>query len=141
MTGVQTCALPILTSLTPADSLRPTLYDFLCYRAINILLQTNTPGFAEPSSDSPLLFAPADEFIATPIPAELKGRPATILQIWQELLRFRKNEANLPALLTTDLDRLEYAKKLSSEDRDSLYLKALQELTQKYIGRDRKSVV
>ena len=30
----------ILTSLTPADSLRPTLYDFLCYRAINILLQT-----------------------------------------------------------------------------------------------------
>ena len=45
----------ILTSLTPADSLRPTLYDFLCYRAINILLQTNTPGFAEPSSDSPSL--------------------------------------------------------------------------------------
>ena len=40
----------ILTSLTPADSLRPTLYDFLCYRAINILLQTNTPGFAEPVS-------------------------------------------------------------------------------------------
>lgn len=32
------------------------------------------------------------------------------------------------------MDRLEYAKKLSSEDRDSLYLKALQELTQKYIG-------
>ena len=124
----------ILTSLTPADSLRPTLYDFLCYRAINILLQTNTPGFAEPSSDSPLLFAPADEFIATPIPAELKGRSATILQIWQELLRFRKKQANHPAFLATDLDRLEYAKKLSSENRDSLYLKALQELTQKYIG-------
>ena len=119
----------ILTSLTPADSLRPTLYDFLCYRAINILLQTNTPGFAEPSSDSPLLFAPADEFIATPIPAELKGRPATILQIWQELLRFRKKQANHPAFLATDLDRLEYAKNfLSPHDRDTLYLKALQEL-------------
>lgn len=125
----------ILTSLTPADSLRPTLYDFLCYRAINILLQTNTPGFAEPSSDSPLLFAPADEFIATPIPAELKGRSATILQIWQELLRFRKKQANLPAFLATDLDRLEYAKNfLSPHDRDTLYLKALQELKRTYIN-------
>lgn len=123
----------ILTPLTPSDSLHPTLYDFLCYRAMNILSQTNTPDFKEKSSESPLLFAPVEEFIAMPIPTELQGRSATILQIWQELLRFREKQANIPAFLATDLDRLEYAKKLSSKDRDSLYLKALQDLTQKYI--------
>lgn len=122
----------ILTSLTPADSLRPTLYDFLCYRAINIFSQINTPDFEETSSDSPLLFAPVSEFITKPLPAELKGQTAAILQIWQKLLRFRKSEANIPALLAADLDRLEYVKNLSPGDRDTLYLKALQELNRTY---------
>ncbi len=118
--------------MTPADSLRPTLYDFLCYRAINILLQTNTPAL---QNHLPILLTirSGRRIYRHPIPAELKGRPATILQIWQELPGSEK-QANHPAFLATDLDRLNMPKTYLPMTGIPFYLKALQELKRTYIN-------
>ncbi len=121
----------ILTPLSAADSLHPTLYDFICYRAIQILSEIHT--FYKEYSVSASLYAPATTFTTTPLPADLPKETIEILQIWQNLLRYRLSTPNRPALLQTELDRLKFVQKLSvSTTQDSLFLHALQHLKQEY---------
>lgn len=116
--------------------LRPTLYDFLCYRSlqqIEACRQMNISRFfPEQSESNPEALAPLDRFLTwsiTPAPYAIEGH---MLKIYQELLAFRNQEQNRGALLIADLERLDYARHLS--DTDSVYLRRLGELRKEFHG-------
>lgn len=126
----------ILIPEKDVDTLRPTLYDFLCHRMIKAMPHIpSVPGQSVVSEliQSPEIFSTLDEFIASPIPVKPLEAYSNTLKVYQDLLTFRKKADNEAALLLADLERLNYAHRISSrQDKDSLYLNTLQKLEEKY---------
>lgn len=126
----------ILVAGKASDSLRPTLYDFLCRQALESLpdeaANSREKKFAA-ITDSPTLLAGTDEFTAMQIPDISPDSPSRILQIYRDLLLFHQQDGNRNALLMADLHRLEYANRISTlKNKRDLYLAALRELKRKY---------
>lgn len=115
-------------------TLRPTVYDFLCYRAIELLPQfRNTSGTPLLPEQYPGSLSGLDQFISEKIEAISLDDQSNTLKIYQELLRFRKEANNPDALLLANLDRLEYARNISqSPKKDSLYITTLQNMEKEY---------
>lgn len=126
----------ILVSGNASDSLRPTLYDFLCRQALESLpdeAANNREKRFAAITDSPTLLAGTDEFTAMQIPDISPDSPSRILQIYRDLLLFHKQDGNRNTLLMADLNRLEYANQISTlKNKKDLYLAALRELKHKY---------
>lgn len=102
---------PILIMAKDSLNLRPTLYDFLCHRAINFLNSLN--GIMEREnihsvSDNALSLL--TEFLLQNFTSDQIS--SRILNIYQDLLRFRLLAGQPNALLMADLERLEYAYRL-----------------------------
>lgn len=125
----------ILISGKDSELLRPTLYDFLCHRSIN-QLKVLYPFYIEKyfeqhPVDSLLALSALQEFTQDTIhtyPLDVKSH---ILDIYQNLLLFRKTDVAHPqALLIADLERLNYAKEIT--DMDSIYHSRLQQLDQEF---------
>ena len=114
------------------DSLRPTLYDLLSYRAIRLLQESDYYFPSSPNNQAALLASP-DIFINLSIPLKPDNNQSYILQFWQNLLRFHMQSKYPDALLMCNLDRLHYANRISAlPQKDSLYLSSLKQMEKTY---------
>lgn len=123
----------ILIKGAASDSLRPTLYDFLAHRAIDLLQFSYRESRGIADSLSVDILSEADVFMKLPITAKPLDASRNILRIWQDLLRFRQEAGNTNAFLMADLERLESAWQMSrASKKDRYYLATLQGMKQKY---------
>lgn len=122
-----------------ADTLRPTLYDFLAHRAVDFFSSDDNelvkPAF-EFTLNSSDYFLPFDKFakldIITKDTSSLKYRA---LQLLKELIVFHENDIRPEALIDVDLKRLSIVRQHAVlTNKDSLYLDALQALEKRFAG-------
>lgn len=119
----------ILIQGSASDSLRPTVYDFLAYRAIDFLQEL-------PSQNSTTFNAltPLTQFLQDSIPSIPLNTTSQVLKIYQDLLRFRQQTGQAAPLLMADLTRIQYAYFISQEpQKDTLYLERLNQLEKRFI--------
>ncbi len=130
----------------PTDNSRPTLFDFLAFRALDYF--TSDPVFpgqpdARFSLDRPDFFSPTKKFVS------LLGGPISFgahflksdsispyylsFRIYQSLAAFHIHDKDPNALIATELDRLALMKK-NAPGTDSLYLPALKQLEIDYLS-------
>ncbi len=139
--------LSTLLDLDPADTtLRPTLFDVLARRALDVFQNSET-RLSEPAwrfkLDSPVAFAPASEFAS----ANFATRDSSAwewqaLRLYQRLTALHLADDRQAALTDVTLDRLTYARANSTlPQKDSLYLKALQAQSATLSAGEEKSAV
>lgn len=110
-------------------NLRPTLYDFLAFRAIDHY--SNAESFLNKSKDDfsvndVSFFSPWSEFIKLEIPENNKNASWYYIRILQDLMQFHAGDKDLSAFIDADLARLKYVYDNSTHtDRDSLYVTRL----------------
>jgi len=117
--------------------LRPTLYDLLAFRALDYFAGDES-GLTKPAYAFTIgqaeAFVPAAEFIKTKfITQDSLSLHHKALQLYQHLLAFHIKDAKADALIDADLMRLSFVKDKSvHSDKEALYLKALQQIADKY---------
>ncbi len=128
---------PILEDADESATLRPTLYDFLTWRAIDFYLNDeNNASVREvnfiPKSEK--FFGPAKKFINIDLANLFKdSHTLRALEIMQWLLQFHLNDKNPGALIDVDLKRLELMHiKSVFPDKDKAYVQALEHLRELY---------
>ncbi|MDP4211456.1 MAG: alpha-2-macroglobulin family protein [Bacteroidota bacterium] len=117
--------------------LRPTLYDFLAYRALEYF-QFDDPEKPMPEDafemDNPAIFLPGRQFMEYDFrdPDSLSNHQ-TALKLFQNLLRFHAKDTKTDAWIDADISRLIFAKRYAViAARDSLYLSSLQQITERH---------
>jgi alpha-2-macroglobulin-like protein/alpha-2-macroglobulin family protein/MG2 domain-containing protein len=122
-----------------ARYLRPTLYDLLTHRALEYFKSDesdiNKPAYAF-EIDNAEAFAAANVFaqyhFVTKDSASLHFKA---LLLFQQLLLFHIDDIKPDALIDADIERIEFVKQYSTtENKDELYNKALENITTKYAG-------
>jgi hypothetical protein len=106
----------LLTDGNPlGDSLRPTLYDFICHDALSyyaseeVAVSRPQGAFEIDAAESPV-FAASAEFLAwQPQTSDTASPKLRALRIWQSLLAFHREDADRSAFLHCDLERLRWA--------------------------------
>src|SRR5690606_5853885 len=128
---------PLLIEGKNTRQLRPTLYDFLAFRAIRFF-QNDEKDVIKPAYQfeigGTLWFEPAARL------AEVKVNPATpealhfrALHTYQQLLAFHLNDDQPDPLIDADLQRLQFVHQYSVHpDKDSLYRASLKALAARY---------
>jgi uncharacterized protein YfaS (alpha-2-macroglobulin family) len=128
---------PILIKGENTRNLRPTLYDFLTFRALDYLM-TDERDLTQPAYrftiDDAAAFAPASEFIeqrfTTKDSASLHYHA---LQLLQDILSFHIKDQKKDALLDADLARLNFVYRYAvNEHKEKLYEAALKNLEEQY---------
>ncbi|MCH5327421.1 MAG: hypothetical protein J1E02_00230 [Coprobacter sp.] len=121
----------VITFGDDSRQLRPTLFDFLAGRAIDIYRALPFSGFS-PASPSRLrsALAPAQEFMQEAA-SGCETPDCRILDIYRQLLRFHGNDPLSPAFLVTDLDRLAFAA-ARVPDGSARYTEALLQQLERY---------
>lgn len=123
----------ILITGADSDTLRPTLYDFLCHRALDILSGRLFSKPAQPLKMAEALFGTASDFINASLSDLSPDAAFYSLDILQKLLAFHQKTGNINALLMNDLKRLDYVNRIVElPNKDSLYLAALQKMRTVY---------
>lgn len=128
---------PLLLEGKNTRQLRPTLYDFLAFRAIDFF-QNDEKDVIKPAYqfqiDGTLWFEPADRFAAVMVnPKDPEALHFRALHTYQQVLRFHINDNQPDALIDADLQRLAFVHRYSVHpQKDSLYLQALQNLVTTY---------
>lgn len=123
----------VLITGSSSATLRPTVYDFLCHRAIQFIQRNDQRNLAGEGSYLPGMLSVAKEFVHLPIQAIPMDSRTNILKIWQELLGFRMQAGNTDAFIMADLERLEYINNTYRQNsQDSSYLKTLQQMHKEY---------
>jgi len=118
-------------------ALRPTLYDFLAQRAIDFFSQSES-ALTQPADAFVLreeaYFAPVEAFVRYPIQTtDTTNFTFQAIRRWQELLQFRRQETNLPALIDIDIQRLTFVHRQSVHPQKALlYQNALEALAKQY---------
>ena len=118
-------------------TLRPTLYDLLAHAALAYFktdeIQSKNGSFAF-QLDDPAIFADAERFASHSfITIDTLSIAFKALTLFQQLIRFHLNDRKPDALLDIDIERLAFVRMYGSLDnKDSLYEKALKQLTDKY---------
>ncbi len=124
----------------------PTLYDFLCNRALDFFSNSQGPQNQPPqwfSIDRPEFFGSSAAFsnllngpVAFPIrPLSYDSISTTEIsfRIFQLLVDFHRNDKNPAALVTIELKRLAYVHDNAVFPSDSIYLEGLKKLEQSHI--------
>ncbi len=137
---------PLLGPTNADSKLRPTLFDVLARRALEVFQNSET-RLAEPAwrfkLDSPNAFASASEFAS----ASFATRDSTAwewqaLRLYQRLTALHLTDNRQAALTDVALDRLAFARANSTlPDKDSLYVKALQAQSITLMAGEEKSAV
>ena len=128
----------ILIKGNTSRNLRPTLYDFLVYRGIEILNTLNNNHqtqnyFPQTKLTNENYFSPVKEFVGINLQANNYDFVPQILKLYQDLLLFRLKENNTKALLMVDLDRLEFVfDNFQGIQGKENYLNALSQLIEQY---------
>ena len=123
----------ILGKNSPA--LRPTMYDFLVYRSIDLLQQLywGQQYFKQTKLTNNQLLAPIEDFLQVRINASSYDINPNIVQLYQQLLRTQIAAKRTDALIISDLDRLTFINQNANiANKDSLYLNTLERLNRKY---------
>jgi hypothetical protein len=117
-------------------NLRPTLYDFLAFRAVDFF-SGEMWSYTEPSNvfrmDSVAFFAPAKDFIEWDIISEdQRSFDFLTLKLYQEILRFHiSNKDDVFPLVDADLARLAFVyRKSTYPEKDQIYIRALRQLAE-----------
>ena len=119
---------------------RPTLYDFLCWRALDYFSGNESPDkvSAEPFSlDQTSYFRQVHEFAAMKLelPLDSSSFLAYALKIYHDLATFHSNDKDPRALIDEEIHRFEFLKDNSIiNGKDSLYLDALKKLEQTHLA-------
>jgi hypothetical protein len=130
---------PILETEKSSKIYRPSLYDFLSYRALEYFMNEE-PAVVKPASafslDQASFFAPATEFVALTLPSAGKeDMKWQALSIFQGLIRFHLKDADPAALIDADLARIKFVGQHSDlANHNELYVKALQNLHDRFPG-------
>jgi len=130
--------LELLENGIGSKTLQPTLFDFLGKRKIDILQQiSQATTLHNPMRDS-LLFADATRFSTLQLDSDYKTSIENkVLETYQQLLTGCLKTNNIPALIYTDLQRLNYINsKRGLADNDSLYIKGLSRLENQYADNE-----
>ncbi|PPL01442.1 alpha-2-macroglobulin family protein [Parapedobacter indicus] len=128
---------PILTQGENTRHLRPTLYDFLAFRAIDFF-QNDEKDVIKPAYqfqvDGTLWFETAERLADVKVnPAHPEALHFRALHTYQQLLAFHLNDPKPDALIDADLQRLAFVHRYSVHpEKDSLYLHALARLEKQY---------
>lgn len=131
----------ILVAYDQSFDQRPTLYDFLAYRALNFF-ENSEAGLTRPAEKFTI---EGEDYFNTPekflkVNSESKDSLSTSLyavKILKELTKFHLKDKAPDAMIDLELHRLNYAWINSIEfTKDELYINALESLSQKY--RDHK---
>ncbi|MDX1406640.1 MAG: hypothetical protein R3330_00870, partial [Saprospiraceae bacterium] len=115
------------------DSLRPAMFDVLAHRAIDYFQQdvafVTEPVYALELTD-PQLLSPWNDFINVRIATtDDDSYKLQVLNLFRQILQFHSGDTDPAALIDADLKRLQFVHNhLVHEDKDSLYLVALQTL-------------
>ena len=128
---------PILISYPETRRLRPTLFDFLAYRAFEFYLNTEA-GLTQPADK--FLIDKADYFSEAVIfnkltitSADTLSFDLKALQILQSIIRFHQADPNPEAFIEADLKRLSFVHNNAViPEKDSLYYSALSNLASVY---------
>ncbi len=117
--------------------LRPTLYDLLCFRALEYFMdeerEITKPAFAFEIKDDNY-FAPASDFAKLSfVTADSTSLYQKALLIYQKLLAFHLTDQKPDALIDADIQRLQFIHQHGTmPDKDKLYEDALSVITVKY---------
>ena len=128
---------PILSAGENTRHLRPTLYDFLAFRALEFF-QNDEKDVIKPAYqfqiDGTLWFEPADRLADVKVnPAHPEALHFRALHTYQQLLAFHLHDPKPDALIDADLQRLAFVHRYSVHpEKDSLYLHALHALEKLY---------
>jgi len=108
---------------------RPTLYDLLAHRAIDIF---NNTQITLTQYDGELIdmsnaswFDSGATFLTMAIPLDSTSFKPQALKLFQQLIKFHQNDNNLSALVDVDLKRLKFVKQNFNGDGQEAYVKAL----------------
>ena len=137
----RTDALKFAALLEKGDDskeLQPTLFDFLGNRRIQILEQLSQATSAKNPLTSPEVFGDVPQFVALSLDSAYASSVENqVVDTYRQLLAFRQNAGNAPALLYVDLQRLKYIKEhTEAANPDSLYLAALNHLEKQYAANE-----
>lgn len=128
----------ILEGIKETRKFRPSLYDFLVFRAIDFFTNEQAtlsqPSFAFKLNDEKY-FAPYTEFVKlVPETKDIYSFDLQAFKLFQELLSFHQHDkTDLSALVDADLKRLGFIyQKSVLANREALYLAALKQLAEKY---------
>ncbi len=129
--------IPILLEGKNTRHLRPTLYDFLAFRAITFF-ENDEKDVIKPAYqfqiDGTLWFEPAKKFSEVKVnPVDPDALHFKALHTYQQVLAFHLHDKKPDALIDADLQRLAFVHRYSVHpDKDSLYRDALQQLMHHY---------
>lgn len=125
---------------------RPTLYDFLAFRAIDFLMNTES-GLTRPADDFKLseaaYFAPALAFSNMKFSTKNNlSLDYYCLKLLQEVTAFHLKDAEPEALLDVEIKRLDFVKNKSIlENKNKLYTEALEKLKSKYAAYEKSAEI
>ena len=127
-------------------AVQPSLYDFIAHRAINYY-KKNEGRVSTPQVEFKLVefpvFSPAEEFIQLNFQiTDSNSNNLKTALLFQELLSGRINAKNHGAFIALDLERLRHYYSISTKDnKDSLYLKALTQLSAKFATSEHRAEI
>lgn len=117
-------------------NLRPTLFDFIAFRAVDFFsnkeISLTRPSDSFNLNDS-IFFCEANDFVKLIVnSSDSLSLQYNGILILQDILNFRLNDKNIEAYIDADLNRLEFVYRNSSlQDKEIFYLNALEKLYQK----------
>jgi len=136
----------VLTTQNDSKKYRPTLYDFLAHRAVDFFVSSE-PGLTRPAErfdmNDPIYYEGSEKFAGASITTNDKyALKYYAVVIFQDLLKFHMKDSNPEALIDVELKRLKFVRANTVLDNsDSLYLKVLRNLEQKYSSHPSSSEV
>ncbi|MCX6249306.1 MAG: MG2 domain-containing protein [Bacteroidetes bacterium] len=114
------------------DPFRPTLYDFLAWRALDYFMSNNRPVKVSVSAfqiDNPEFYSQTPGFLKINLQTGNSQPPSPsyyAMGLFQELAAFHFNDQNPQALIDEELQRFSFVLQEGAfENKDSLYLEAL----------------
>jgi uncharacterized protein YfaS (alpha-2-macroglobulin family) len=124
-------------SLGNVPGLRPTLYDFVAYKAIEFYSSGEQAGarpedaFVIDASSGAL--GDADAFISfTPATTDTESPQYLALKIYRDLLLFHKKDGNKDAFIDTDISRLHYVySHCAGDKKDEIYMRRMKEIAER----------
>ncbi|HNX57391.1 MAG TPA: MG2 domain-containing protein, partial [Prolixibacteraceae bacterium] len=131
----------ILIRQEDSEKFRPTLFDFLAFRAVEFY-SSNDAGLTTPANtfsiNNQQYFNPISEFAKLNITSpDLFSFDFHALKLLQEIIALHQNDAEPTALIDADLSRLNLVHDKSTlPEKDSLYLAALTELQNRYSNHE-----
>ena len=132
----------LLEKGTMPDSYRPTLFDFLAFKALEFYTSgeqaaAKAEDAFELSADSPI-FGAADEFLAwQPATTDTDSPTLKAIRLYQNLLTFHRNDQDKTAFLDADLWRLHFGyNKAFGEEKNDRYKAALKRFVDEWADHE-----